>query len=760
MMSYSSETNLNSQNTVPEPLLVAAADARIESSNSAVGLAGDEFFSLAENLPVLCWMAYADGSIFWYNRRWYEYTGTSPESQKGWGWQSVHDPNELGLVLERWRHSISTGQPFEMTFPLKGADGVFRRFLSRIVPLRDEHGAIYRWYGTNVDISAQIEAEQALRASEGRVRSFTEAMPNHVWTSSSAGLLDWFNSRVYEYSGKSQGELDGEGWVSIVHPDDVPLAAENWKRARSTGVFYETEFRLRRRDGIYRWFIARAVPITDAGGTVLQWIGTNTDIDDQKRVAQALRDSERRLVLSQNAAGIASLELDIATGSVIGSDGFWYLWGLSPRDSEHISVLEKIVIAEDQEIRSNPETRKLGTAVANVEYRIKRVDTGELRWLWRSVDFVNDDAGKPIKMFGVMQDITERKAIEVSLRESEARYRSALTVGRMGNWETNFLTGKRLWSPEGQALFGLSLADGIGQVGGDHDEFKSALHPDDRHFIHTLHALANSVDSFAAEYRIIQPGGTVVWLSGRGQVFARGSDGKCHRLVSVMADITERKKTEDHVNFLLREMSHRSKNLLAVIQAIARQTVRTSGSTDEFQKRFGERLQGLAASHDILVEQNWQGANLRELVLRQLSPFIDRGSPRLKLSGPNVGLDATVAQSIGLALHELATNAVKYGALSTAAGKVTVTWTFGQGAEAGSDLVLNWVENGGPVVTPPSRKGFGNEVISHLAPGSVAGTVVVDFAPTGLCWQLTIPMSALATIPDHHRMEVIEKAKR
>ena len=223
------------------------------------------------------------------------------------------------------------------------------------------------------------ELKAAADASEGRFRSFTNAMPNHVWTSTPAGQLDWFNPQVYEYSGASQGELDGEGWARIVHPDDLPRAVYNWTRALTTGVFYESEFRLRRNDGIFRWFIARAIPIIGDGGVIVQWIGTNTDIDDQKRVTQALHESERRLVLSQTAAGIASLEVDIATGMVFGSEGFWNLWGLSPRHSVHISVLEQLVIPEDQGIRSNSATRKHGTAVADVQYRIRRADTGELR---------------------------------------------------------------------------------------------------------------------------------------------------------------------------------------------------------------------------------------------------------------------------------------------------------------------------------------------------------------------------------------------
>ncbi len=717
----------------------------VPPSPHPIHLGVEEYIDLVDNLPVLCWMARADGHIFWYNRRWYDYTGMSPESQEGWGWQSVHDPDVLDGVVQQWKASLASGQPLELTFPLRGADGRFRPFLTRIVPQRDATGTIIRWYGTNVDVSAQVEAENALRFSETRLRTFTNAMPSQIWTASLTGLLDWFNPQVYEYSGASAGELDGEGWAKLVHPEDLPQAAENWSKSLSTGVFYETEFRLRRHDGAYRWFIARAVPIQTASGGVAQWIGTNTDIDDHKRILQALHESEKRLSLSQNAAGIASLELDIATGNVFGSSRFWALWGLSPRDSIHISVLEQLVIPDDHSIRSNPATRKEGTAVREVEYRIRRADTGELRWLWRSVDFMHDTVGNPTKMFGVIQDITDRKAIEVAMRESENRYKVALSLGRMGSWETNYITRKRHWSPEAQLLFGMSLPDGIGQVGGDNDEFKLALHPEDRHLAVKFHKAANSVDSFPAEYRIVRPDKTVVWLSGHGQVIERNADGTCRRLVNVVADVTSRKKKEDHIQFLMREVSHRAKNLLAVIQSIAKQTALTTSSSAEFQTKFEDRLQGIAASHDLLVEQDWHGAALSDLVKRQLAPFVDKSSSRITTQGPDVQINSGAAQAIGLALHELATNAVKYGALSVAKGSVSISWKF-NGAESGEpELVLNWEEIGGPPVVAPSRKGFGSVVIAKIAPLSVSGVATVDYAPTGLRWNLIIPRSAIAT---------------
>jgi PAS domain S-box-containing protein len=256
------------------------------------------------------------------------------------------------------------------------------------------------------------------------------------------------------------------------------------------------------------------------------------------------------------------------------------------------------------------------------------------------------------------------------LRESEARYRTALVAGRMGTWETDLVTRTRYWTKEGMALFGLSLADGLGHVGGDDDEYRLALHPDDRHLMAEFHALADKQDSFTSEYRVVWPDGTTLWMRGRGQVIVRTPDGKAARMVSIVTDVTERKAAEDHVQFLMHEISHRSKNLLTVIQSIARRTVRTAGTMEEFERRFERRLQGLAASHDVLIRENWHGAPLANLVRQQLVPFVEIQSSRFEVAGPDIVLTAEAAQAIGLAIHELATNAIKYGALSEPAGKV------------------------------------------------------------------------------------------
>ncbi len=315
----------------------------------------------------------------------------------------------------------------------------------------------------------------------------------------------------------------------------------------------------------------------------------------------------------------------------------------------------------------------------------------------------------------------------------------------MGTWETDLVTRTRRWTEEGMALFGISLPDGRGHVGGDDDEYRNALHPDDRHLMLKFHELADKQDMFTSEYRAVHPDGTTLWLRGRGQVLARGPDGKAQRMVSIVTDVTDRKAAEDHIQFLMHEISHRSKNLLMVIQSIARRTARSAGSMEEFERRFERRLQGLAASHDVLVSKNWHGAPLADLVRQQLVPFAEIQGSRVELTGPDVVMTAEAAQALGLAIHELATNAIKYGALSVPAGKISVSWALEGDAGAARALLLNWVEQGGPQVTPPQRKGFGHVVIGEMVERSLDGKVAMEFAAEGLNWSVSIPVTNLVS---------------
>jgi PAS domain S-box-containing protein len=210
-------------------------------------------------------------------------------------------------------------------------------------------------------------------------------------------------------------------------------------------------------------------------------------------------------------------------------------------------------------------------------------------------------------------------------------------------------------------------------------------------------------------------------------------------------DVTVRKKDEAQLRFLMRELTHRSKNLLAVIQAMARQTAHNAGSTDSFLEKFNARLQALATSHDILFKEEWQSASLAELVRLHLGPYLGRGESQVSAEGPTVLLKPEAAQNLGFALHELATNAAKYGSLSVGEGRVSIAWCWLSAAD-GNGVKLDWVESGGPPAELPSHRGFGSMVIERSLGRELDTKVEWAFRPKGVECTIVLPPGQLAAI--------------
>jgi len=271
--------------------------AEVRANRNSLGSAVDdrEFRRLAEHIPTLCWIADAEGYIYWYNPRWYEYTGTTPADMRGWGWQSVQDPKTLPEVLDRWKEAISSAAPFEMVFPIKGKDGQFRPFLTRITPAFDEDGVLTNWYGVNTDISRQVNAEAAFAQSEARFRVLADTMPQIVWTAMPAGTQDYFNARWYEYTGIPIGSIDNGSTAAAIHPDDLADVSTVWLAALAAGAPFQFECRLRRQDGAYRWHLTRVSLDRDASGELRKWYGACTDIEEIVQARQILQKSQAEL---------------------------------------------------------------------------------------------------------------------------------------------------------------------------------------------------------------------------------------------------------------------------------------------------------------------------------------------------------------------------------------------------------------------------------------------------------------------------------
>ncbi len=394
-----------------------------------------DFRKLAENIPTLCWIADASGYIFWYNPRWYEYTGTTPADMEGWGWQSVHDPKNLSEVLENWQEAVSSGRPFEMVFPIRGADGVFRPFLTRINPLRGEDGAIINWIGVNTDISPQVRAEDAFLKSEAKFRVLADSMPQMVWTTDACGMHDYFNARWYEFTGMPVGFGDGEGWLQVLHPADRAPVMDVWRHCLATGEPYQKELRLRHRSGVYAWVLARAQAERDSTGRIEKWYGSCTDIEEIVQARQILtrsRDELEAEVIARTGechllarlvetTDIKILALDLAyTVLAINkacADEYMRVFGVSVRPGDNLLAL----------LDSQPEQR------AAVEATWRRALAGEEGTVIEAhgdpardrphyeITFrtLRDAAGNRIGAFHFVQDITQRLRDQAMLAQAQ-----------------------------------------------------------------------------------------------------------------------------------------------------------------------------------------------------------------------------------------------------------------------------------------------------------------------------------------------------
>ena len=222
----------------------------------------------------------------------------------------------------------------------------------------------------------------------------------------------------------------------------------------------------------------------------------------------------------------------------------------------------------------------------------------------------------------------------------------------------------------------------------------------------------------------------------------RLQDGVITGIICTAVDVTERKEQERHLRLVMRELTHRSKNLLAVVQAIARQMATTTPDIDEYVQGFAERLQSLSGAHDLLVNEEWRGASLAEIANNQLGPLVDPDETRFAIEGDPLIVSPAATQNLALALHELATNAAKQGALSAPAGSVLLRWqrqlvSVRDREEPG--VVLEWVENGGPEVGMPVQSGFGRLVLSRIVPRGLGGDAELEFLPSGVRWRLVFP---------------------
>jgi PAS domain S-box-containing protein len=335
-------------------------------------------------------------------------------------------------------------------------------------------------------------------------------------------------------------------------------------------------------------------------------------------------------------------------------------------------------------------------------------------------------------------DINERKKADVALEESEARLQEALTAGQVVafTWEPGM--GLSRHSGNASQVLGFEAkADTPGQA----DDFLACVHPEDRAgFAARIKGLRVESPSYSASFRFIRPDGREVWLEEAGKA-EFDSAGRYSRLKGLTRDITERKRAEERQRMLIRELDHRVKNVLASVAAVARRTREYSGSLDEFLRLFDGRIQSMANAHGLLSQSHWQGVSLADLVLKELAPCVGEGGARVE--GPEVLLSAKATQSMAIVLHELVTNASKYGALATKHGRISVHWGLQGDSQAERRLSLEWIETSDSPIAPPRRVGYGTFAIRNLIPYELGGVVDLAFDGTSVRCRIELPSSAL-----------------
>lgn len=336
----------------------------------------------------------------------------------------------------------------------------------------------------------------------------------------------------------------------------------------------------------------------------------------------------------------------------------------------------------------------------------------------------------------------ERTEALARIADSETRLRLALNAGDLGSWEYTPSTGAFITTPACRANFGrepdapFSYADLV-----------ASIHPEDR--AQQAQAVAKAVSTRSdlhVEYRAIWPDGSEHWIRISGRV--RVDAGERLSMVGVSQDITERKLAEERQGILLHELNHRVKNTLATVQSIASMTRRSAQQGDPAAwDAFMGRLQGLAKTHDLLTASQWQGSSLSDVLSNELEPYQDSTRQRIRLRGPKVRLQPSAVLALGLAVHELATNATKYGSLSAPDGKVNVMWAVTPSLNP-PVLIVEWVESGGPRVMPPERQGFGTKLIQRGLAQQLGGEIKLDFRPDGIRCVITFPLQSVLASPE------------
>jgi PAS domain S-box-containing protein len=575
------------------PLIASPEEGR-EAAHQPITPTEADFRALADNLPTLCWIADGNGWIFWYNRRWHEYCGTTPEQMEGWGWQSVHSPDELPTVMARWQASIATGEPFDMVFPLRGADGLFRPFLTRAQPVRDANGTVSRWFGMNTEIAALQDAEQALRQSEERFRKVFEHSNDAIFVLDPEGnaVLEVNPAGITMFGYNTREELLATP-LSEFHPGDLPAFLAFMRGVQEDGVGWTDEFACRAKGGHFVQSEISASSLVIDGRHYL--LAIVRDVRERKRAEAALQRRAAQLQglaaasLAITGAPTLAAKLDAVTRAareIIGAHqavvsltrgpdwsqainavsltdkyGPWRDYAAVPDGSgiyAQVCERNRPMRMTRPQLEAHPRWRGFGehadkhppmrgwAAVPLIGRDGRNLGLIQLSDKEDGSEFDEADEAMLVQLAQLASAAIQQSETEAALREAGERIQLALNTGAiLGTWVWDVAADK--FTADERFARTFSLDPDICREGVPLSLVTPSIHPGDWPEVEKLvgEALARG-GPYRAEYRVRDVSGSYRWIEANGRC-EHDPEGHAVRFPGVLIDIDERRRVEEQL---------------------------------------------------------------------------------------------------------------------------------------------------------------------------------------------------------------------
>ena len=612
-----------------------------------------------------------------------------------------------------------------------------------MLPMRDTAGGVHGLIKVLRDRTAQRLAEERQRADAEFLRSVLAASGDCIKVLDLDGRVQFMNEggqRVMEVS--DFNVVRGCPWPDFWRDAGNQAAADAVATARAGGIgkFQGLADTFK---GTPKYWDVQVTPILGAEGQPEKLLAVSRDITGTRAAELALRDAQslNTLILESSRDCIVVLDLD-------GHSLFVSRGGIVAMEIDDVrAILGQSWLSDwtgdDAEAARHAVAEARAGRIGRFQ-AFRRTHKGTPKWWDMVISPLPGPDGRPERLVSIGRDITERREAQQRLRISEERLQLALGASDMvAIWDADLLAGTIYGDANFARLHG--LAQSAAEAGVPIADAFQRVHRDDvARFRAELAAVGTGADVLELEHRLVQADGSARWVVARGRVVRDGA-GTAVRLPGALVDVTERRLAAERQALLMEELAHRVKNTLAVVQSIAQQTLRGDGDIAIARDAFCARLAALGAAHDVLLQESWTRAGLRGLVnaaLQVHAPAGADGARRVLINGPEITLGPRAALAFALMLHELGTNAVKYGALANAHGRVEVSWSKRHAAE-GVFLHFIWSEHDGPPVAPPERRGFGTRLIERGLAAELGAAVKLDYAAGGVVLTLDASLAAM-----------------